>query len=319
MIEFEVIKSILIFGAIAGGMYALLAVGFSMIYGVTEITNLAHGALFMIGSYVYFFLASSYGGIQINVLPALIISAVVVAIVGAIVYRLVMDPVIEDPVSVMVVTLSVAMILSEVMFLGFGGHHLHLPSIWEGFLEMLGKSDILILWDIQTTYSQVLSAALSIVLFAVLIIFVEKTRIGRAMKALSQDREVAMLMGINIKRLSMLAVAISASFAAIAGVLILSTTGGKVTSPTVWLEPLYMSFAIVILGGLGSIKGAFVGAFIIGYVHQLFLYGIDPIIVELMGTVPGDTLGTAFIMGAMLLVLIIRPKGLFGKRVELED
>ena len=313
------IESIIIYGAIAGGMYALLAVGFSMIYGVTEITNLAHGGLFMLGSYVYFFFATGYGGIQLDLFSALILAAVIVAIIGSILYRLSLDPVVEDPLSILVVTLSLAVIFQESMILIFGSYRYRVPSIWEEFLETLGTSDFLMIWGVKTTYSRVLSSLLSLVLFAVLLIFIEKTKIGRAMRALSQDREVAMLMGINIKRVSMLAMAISASFAAVAGVFILSSTRGNVTDPYVWTTPLFMAFSIVILGGLGSIKGALVGAFIIGYVETIFTHGIDPIISDFMNVPRGATLSGAVIMATMLTVLFLRPKGLFGKRIELED
>ena len=318
LIEVELVKSILIYGVISSGMYALLAVGFSMIYGVTEITNLAHGCLFMLGSYVYFFFATGYGGIQLDLLSALILAAVIVAIIGSILYRLSLDPVVEDPLSIIVVTLSLAIILQESMVLLFGSYRQPVPSIWEGFLETLGQPNFLMVWGVKTTYSKVLSSLLSLVLFAALLIFIAKTKIGRAMKALSQDREVAMLMGVNIKRLSMLAMAISASLAAVAGVLITSSTVG-VTYPHVWTTPLWMAFSIVILGGLGSIKGALIGAFIIGYVETIFTHGIDPIIAEFMNVPRGATLSGAVIMATMLAVLLFRPKGLFGKRIELED
>jgi len=315
----ELVESIIIHGAITSGMYALLAVGFSMIYGVTEITNLTHGCLFMIGSYVYFFFATPYGGIQLDPFLALLIAGVSVAILASVIYRLSLDPVVEDPLSVMVVTLSLAMILQESTILIFRSYRRRVPSIWEGALEMLGKEDFLVIGSVKTTYSRVLSALFALVLFAVLLIFIERTKIGRAMRALSQDREVAMLMGTNVKRLSMLAMAISALFAAVAGVLITSATGGGVTYPQIWTGPLFMAFAIVVLGGLGSIKGAFVGSFIFGYIENIFTLGIDPFMSEFMNVPKGATLSTAVIMGTMLVVLIIRPKGLFGKRVELED
>ena len=319
MIEVEIVKSIIIAGAVTGGMYALLAVGFSMIYGVTEITNLAHGCLFVLGSYVYFFFATPYGDIQLDLFSSLIIATVVVAIVGGVLYRVTMDPVVEDPISIIVITLSLAIILQESLVLTFGSYRQRVPSIWEGLLEMLGKTDYLTLWGVKTTYSRVLSALFSLALFAVLLIFIAKTKTGRAMKALSQDREVAMLMGINIKRLSTLAMAISASFAAVAGVLILSSTRGGVTDPHGWQSPLFMAFSIVILGGLGSIKGALIGAFIIGYISKIFTLGIDPIMADFMNVPRGATLSTAVVMGTMLMVLLFRPKGLFGKRIELED
>lgn len=319
LIEVEVVKSIIIYGAITSGMYALLAVGFSALYGVTEIINLAHGCLFMLGTYVYFFFATGYGGIQLDLISALIVAAISVAIVGSILYRVSLDPVVEDPLSVMVVTLSLAMILQESIVLLFGSYRQPVPAIPEKFLEARGMSDFVTILGVKTTYSQVLSAIFSLALFSALLIFIGKTKIGRAMRALSQDREVSMLMGVNVKNLSMLAMGISASFAAIAGVLIRSSTGGGVTYPHIWYTPLFMAFAIVVLGGLGSIKGAFVGAFIIGYIEKTFTLLVDPLMAGWFNVPEGATLSGAVIMATMLVVLLFRPKGLFGKRVELED
>lgn len=319
MIDVEIVKSIIIYGLISGGMYALLAVGFSLIYGVTEVTNLAHGGLFMLGSYVYFFLATPYGGIELNLILALILATIVVAIIGAIFYRLIIDPAVEDPLMVMVITISFAIILEQAMVLGFGSYRQRVPSIGEALAKILGKEDLVSVFGVKLTYSKILAFTLSLVLFAILLVYISKTKTGGAMRALSQDREVAMLMGIDTKRLSMLAMALSASFAAVAGILIASSTGGGVTFPHIWRTPLFMAFAIVVLGGLGSIKGSLVGALIIGYIETIFSFAIDPLLASIMNVPTGATLSGAVIMATMLLVLLFRPKGLFGKRIELED
>ncbi len=127
------------------------------------------------------------------------------------------------------------------------------------------------------------------------------------MRAAAQDREAAMLMGVNTMKLYMLTMAISASLAAIAGVLITASTT-RVAYQLMWFHPLALSFAIVILGGLGSIKGTFIGAFIVGYAEISVSYAVPT----------GDYLRGAVALAVMVLVLIFRPKGLFGKRVELE-
>ena len=308
MIDIELIKAIIIYGAISGGVYALLALGFTLIYGVADVLNLAHGSLFMIGTYIFFVLATPYGGIQIGLLPALILAAIFVAILGIVAYRLTIHPIIEDPLSVMVVTISLAMILQESMVLGFGSYRQPVPSLVEGLANI---------WGVKVTYSKILAFAASLILFVILLIFITKAKIGRAMRAVSQDREVAMLMGVNTERLYMLTMAISASLVAVAGVLIASSTAG-VTYPHIWTSPLYMSFAIVILGGLGSIKGSLIGAFIIAYVENTFVFAIDPIIARILAFPVGGSLSGAVIMLTMMLVILIRPKGLFGKRVELE-
>ena len=310
MIDVEIVKSIIIYGAISGGAYALLALGFTLIYGVSGVINLAHGSLFMLATYIFFVLATPYGGIQIGLLPALILAAILVAIVGCVVYRLTIHPVIGDPLSIMVVTISLAMIFQESMGLAFGSYRQRVPSLAEG---------LAIIWGVKVTYSKILAFAASLILFAILWTFITKTKIGRAMRAVSQDREVAMLMGINTQRLYMLTMTISASLAAVAGVLIASSTRGGVTDPYVWTHPLYLSFAIVILGGLGSIKGSLIGAFIIAYVENTFVFAIDPIVARMLALPIGGSLSGAVIMATMIFVILIRPKGLFGKRIELEE
>lgn len=306
MIDVEIIKSIIIYGGISGGAYALLALGFTLIYGVSGVVNLAHGSLFMLATYIFYVFTSSF---PLGLLPALILATILVAIVGGVVYRLTIQPVIGDSLSIMVVTISLAIIFQEAIVLEFGSYRQRVPSLAEG---------LAIIWGVKVTYSKILAFAASLILFAILFTFITKTKIGRAMRAVSQDREVAMLMGINTQRLYMLTMAISASLAAVAGTLITSSTAG-VTYPHIWTTPLYMSFAIVILGGLGSIKGSLVGAFIIAYVENIFVFAIDPVIAKMLSFQVGGSLSGAVIMATMILVILIRPKGLFGKRVELEE
>jgi len=295
-------------------MYALLALGFTLIYGVSGVINLAHGSLFMLGTYLFF--ALTVRSFELWLLPAIILAAFFVAIVGSIVYRVTIHPVVKDQLSVMVVTISLAIIFQQLMILGFTSNRQAVLSLGGELARILGVKELVILWGVKLTYSQILASVVSITLFAILMIFITKTKIGRAMKAISQDREVAMLMGINTERLCMLTMAISASLAAVAGVLIRSIAG--VTDPSVWVHPLYMSFAVVILGGLGSIKGSLIGGLIIGYVENTFVFAIDPLIASILNLPKGGTLSGAVIMLTVLLVLLIRPKGLFGKRIELE-
>lgn len=129
------------------------------------------------------------------------------------------------------------------------------------------------------------------------------------MRATASDREAAMLMGIDTRKLSMLTMTISSSLAAVAGILTVASTT-QVATPYIWPEPLIMSFAIVILGGLGSIKGTFIASFIFGYSEQAFL-----------AFMPGQAgfLRGAFALVVMVIVLVLRPRGLFGKHIELED
>jgi len=295
-------ETLIIFGAISGAVLALLALGFTLIYGVANVVNMAHGTIFMYGAYM-FFIFGPFGTFGLDPVMALILSAITMAIMGSIVYVIFIHPVMGDEVAGIVSTVCAALILQQIIFLdpplGFGGEHKGVPPLVSGSTTILG---------VTVTNSKILAFVVSLVLIATISIFIAKTKIGRAMKAVSQDREVAMLMGINTPRLYIITIAISSALAAVAGILI-TGSASPVAEPHMWLTPLMMSFAIVILGGLGSIKGTLIAGFIVGYVGETVVYFVPE----------GVFLKGAIALAVMVTVLVIRPKGLFGKRIELED
>jgi len=288
----ETLITLLILGAISGAIYALLALGFSLIYGVADVINLAHGALYMLGAYMFYAFVSSF---QLESLPALVLAVIFVGFTGMIIYRLFVHPVIEDVLAVLMVTLGVTLMVEQLVRLNFGGGNITV-NLLQGSTEIVG---------VTVTTQQLLAFAVSLSLLAVLWIFIAKSKIGGAMRAVAQDREVAMLVGINTERLYMLTMALSASFAALAGILIAAYT---VASPGMWSYPLTMSFAVVVLGGLGSIKGSLVGAFIVGYAEKAVTVLIPQ----------GSYLQGLVALVVMVVVLLVRPAGLFGKRMEIE-
>jgi len=297
------IEAIIVFGAISSGMLALLALGFTLIYGVAEVVNMAHGAFFMVAAYMFWLLTASFGvpfePIQADPILAVIVAILFVAIVGGVFYRVVIHPVLEDQTAVLVVTVGAAIIIQQLMMIEFGSYRRPVIGIMSGYQTILG---------VKVPNSQLLAFAVSLVVFAFLWMFIARTKIGTSMRAVAQDREMGMLMGVNTQRLYMLTMGISSLMAAMAGILITASTSGM-AYPQMWNEPLYMSFAIVILGGLGSIKGTLLGAFIVGFTENIFVF-----------LVPGGSfLKGAVALAIMVLVIFFRPKGLFGKRIELED
>jgi len=289
------LEDLLISGATTGAVYALLALGFTLIYGVAKILNLSHGAFYMLGAYIFY---ASLVFLRLETLPALILAVIFAAFIGAIVYGLSIRPVIESELNVMVVTLGVAMIFQFLVTLLFGSEYRTIP----GLLPKLRWVNI---FGVLVNPQKLLALAVSFSLIVILWVFISKSKTGGAMRAMAQDREVAMLMGINTERLCMLTMAISASLAAIAGVLV---TPLSVATPDMWMFPLIISFSVVILGGLGSIKGSLVGAFIIAYAEESIVF-----------LAAGEEhLRGAFSLVIMVLVLLFRPRGLFGKRVEME-
>jgi len=291
------IEEIIIFSTISGGVYALLALGFTLIYGVSGVVNLAHGSFYMLGAYMFYV----FGTFLLKLPPvlALILAVVFVGIVSSILYRVTIHPVLGDEVGVMVVTVCLALIFQQLMLLVFGPPNVPVASLVKGSVIIL---------DVTVTYARILALAVSILLFVSLWVFISKSKVGKAMRAVSQDREVAMLMGINTERLYMLAMAVSSMLAAIAGIFIAGSTTG-VAGAWIWMHPLALSFSIVILGGLGSIKGSLIGGFIIGYAEQTVAIAAPE----------GGAIISVVPFTVMVLVLLLRPKGLFGKRIEMED
>lgn len=292
------IEAILIFGAISGASLALLALGFTLIYGVAEVVNFGHGSLFMFGAYLFFFFGPG-GFLQLDLLWASILAIVIVAAISVIFYRLTIHPIIGDVIAGLVVTIAAALVFERLILLIFGPMKQYIPTFVPGFTVIAG---------VKVTYSQLLSFGISLLLFLSLWIFIRTVKIGKAMRAVAQDREVAMLMGINTNRVYMITMAISGALAATAGILITGSTTGEAAA-YMWLRPLVVSFAVVVLGGLGSIKGTLVGAFIISYAETIFV-SLDPSFSYLRSVV-GLTI--------MVIILLVRPKGLFGKRIELEE
>ncbi|MDH5374697.1 MAG: branched-chain amino acid ABC transporter permease [Candidatus Bathyarchaeota archaeon] len=291
------IEEIIIYSTISGGVYALLALGFTLIYGVSGVVNLAHGSFYMLGAYMFYVLGPKV--LELPPILAVILAVVFVGVVSSILYRLTIHPVLGDEVGVMVVTVCLALIFQQLMLLVFGPPNVPVAPLIEGSVPI---------WGVKVTYARILAFAISLVLFASLWIFISKSKIGKAMRAVSQDREVAMLMGINTEKLYMLAMATSSMLAAVAGIFISGSTSG-VAGAWIWMYPLALSFSIVILGGLGSIKGSLIGGFIIGYAEQTVII-VAPEGGQIVSVVP---------FTVMVLVLLLRPKGLFGKRIEMED
>lgn len=292
------IAQILIYGIILGAIYALLALGFTLIYGVADVVNMSHGALFMLGAYM-FYAFGPLGPFKYHSLIAFLISVAITSAVGAVIYLFIINPVIEDVIAVLVTTVGASLIVQQMMIIQFTSFFKPVPEFIKGATTI---------FDAVVTYQRIASFFIAMSLFAVLWIFIKKLRVGNAMRAVALDHEVAMLMGINTTRLYLLTMLISSAFAAVAGILISSSMAG-VVFPTMWETPLYMSFAIVILGGLGSIKGTLIAGFIIGLAENAVVFAFPQ----------GGYLRGAVALAVMALVLLLRPRGLFGKRVELEE
>ena len=287
------LEGIIITGLISSGVYALLAIGFSLIFGAARIINLTHTAFYMLAAYLIFTFTSSF---DLNPVLSIVISIVAVTIIGVLVYKFVIERIRAHEATVLIVTIAMAIIIQEVVLLAFGGHFRGVSSLISGYATIVG---------VKVTYQYLLTfGAVAIILFGTWALLM-KTRLGIAIRATAQDRAIANLMGINVARIGMITMAIAVALAAIAGALVAPLF---TLTPYMWMHPLVMVLAVVVLGGLGSIKGSFVGALILGFTETLVVFLVPM----------GAFLKGAVALAIMLVIILIRPEGLFGVSFEEE-
>jgi branched-chain amino acid transport system permease protein len=217
-------------------------------------------------------------------------------LLGILTYRLFIEPIREHEAAVLIATIAIAMVLQEVLLLLFGGEFRSVPPLIEGYTIVRG---------VKIAYQQLLTIAIALATLAGVWGFLKMTRLGLAIRCTAQDREVANLMGMNEARIAMLTMAVSVGLAAFTGAVVVPLT---VLNPHMWMHPLIMMMAVVVLGGMGSLKGSFAGAYILGLAEALVVFLI-PLGSYLKGSVA---------LSIMILVLIIRPEGLFGVAFEEE-
>jgi len=287
------IVDIIISSLINGSVYALLAIGFSLIFGVARIVNIAHTAFYMLAAYGLFYGASKLG---LNPVLCMLVGVLLVTLIGLLSYRLFIDPIREHEGAVLIATIALAMAMQEIMLLIFTGDFLGVPSLVEGYRMVFG---------VKIAYQQLLTFAVALVVMGVVLALLLKTRLGLAIRSTAQDREVANLMGMNESRVAMITMGVSVGLAAFSGAVIAPLT---IVNPFMWMHPLIMMMAVVVLGGLGSIKGSFFGAYILGFAEAIVVFLI-PMGAYLKGSVA---------LSIMILVLLIRPEGLFGIAFEEE-
>jgi branched-chain amino acid transport system permease protein len=281
------VANILINGLIFGGMYAVLASGFALVFGVARILNMAHTAFYMVAAFCIYSLTSILG---INPWISSLIGVGLATGLAMISYILCIDRVKQHESTVMVITIAIAMIIQESLLLTFRGQYRGINPFIPGYAEIFGT---------HITNQHILTIITGLIAIGLIWIVLYRTKLGSAVRAVSQDREAAGLTGINVGRVILLAVGISAAFAGVAGAVVAPMV---TVYPLMWQPPLIMILAAVVLGGLGSLKGSIIGAFILGFVESAVVFLIPM----------GGFLKEAVALSVMLLVLIFRSEGLFG-------
>ena len=285
--------NIIITGLITGSMLALLAISFSLIFGVARIVNIAHTAFYMVAAYCIFSLTGKFG---LNPIAGMMIAVVVVTVLGLLAYKFLIDPIREHEAAVLIATIALAMIFQEAVMLIFTGDYRTVSALIEGYFVVTG---------VKVFYQQVLTFGVVLLILGLLWVLLMKTKLGLAIRSTAEDREVANLMGMNDSRLAMITMGISVALAGFTGAVLAPLT---VLNPYMWMEPLIMMMAVVVLGGLGSIKGSFVAAYILGFTEALVVFLIPK----------GAFLKGSVALSIMILVLLLRPEGLFGVSFEEE-
>lgn len=277
---------VIIQGLLLSGLYALIAVGFTLIFSVGRVLNLAYGAYLMLGGYAFFYVSQTLGAPKVLA----VLAAVVVGILmGIAKHRLIVKPLKGEMVPVEIATLILAVVLQAGVVLVFGDSSKILHSIVPGVIRYE---------TVSITYSNLFAVIVSWAVLLGLWLFIARTHLGRAMQAVSMDQKGAAISGVNPDRVNMLTWGISGGLGALAGVFFASYTQ---LSPTMWVGPLIIAVAIVIVGGIGSILGTLVVAHIIGFME---IITTTYIAAELRGV---------FTMVLIIAVLVISPKGLFGR------
>ena len=281
-------------GIALGCVYALVALGFVLIYKATEVINFAQGELMMVGAYIYFSLVTS---LEMAPLAAFIITLVLAGLLGALIERAVLQPLVDEPAFTLVmVTIGLATVLRAITGM-IWSHDTHaFPSpIPQGALRLgqlsISSTD---LWTLGVT------AALSLFLF----LFFRYTRLGTAMRAVAQNRYAAQLMGISAERIFTLTWALAAAVGAVGGILLADISYLHTNMGFIGLR----AFPAVVLGGLESIPGALLGGLLIGLIESLAGVYLDPILGG------GTREVVAFVV--LLMVLLVRPTGFFGAPIE---
>ncbi|MDO4483615.1 MAG: branched-chain amino acid ABC transporter permease [Clostridia bacterium] len=286
--------SSLIQGISLGSVYAIIALGYTMVYGIAKMLNFAHGDVIMVGAYVSF-CATQYWGMP--PLVSVVISMLVCTMLGVIIERLAYKPLRQaTSLAVLITAIGMSYLLQNLALLIWGAN----PKVFTSIVPF----GALKLFDgqLMITGETMVTMVCCIIIMVALTVFTGKTKMGKAMRAVSEDKGAAQLMGINVNLTISITFAIGSALAAIAGVLLCSAY--PTLMPTTGAMPGIKAFTAAVFGGIGSIPGAMLGGILLG-------------IIEILGkTYISTELGDALVFAVLIVVLLVKPTGLLGKKVH---
>lgn len=284
----------LINGLSLGSVYAIIALGYTMVYGIAKMLNFAHGDVIMVGAYTSFFMLVNFG---LGFIPSLLIAIVVCTLLGIVIERLAYKPLRQaDSLSVLITAIGVSYLLQNSAQLLWGSATKMYP------INIINGSFSLFNGKLVIPHLTVITILVCIVVTFALQWFINNTKTGSAMRACSEDKDAARLMGINVDNTISITFAIGSCFAAVAAVLLCSAY--PAVSPTLGSMPGIKAFTAAVFGGIGSIPGAFIGGLLLG-------------VIEIFSRAYISTqLSDAIVFSVLIIVLLIKPTGILGKKVS---
>ncbi len=286
--------SFLISGISLGSIYAIIALGYTMVYGIAKMLNFAHGDVIMVGAYICFYATSRY---ELPAIVGIVLAVIVCTILGIVIERLAYKPLRAAPVlAVLITAIGMSYLLQNAALLLWSSNP-------KGFTSVVPKGGVSLFGgQLSISYVTIVTIVTCLIIMVALVWFTTSTRKGKAMRACSEDKGAAQLMGINVNGTISLTFAIGSGLAAIAGVLLCSAYPTLV--PTTGAMPGIKAFTAAVFGGIGSIPGALLGGILLG-------------IIEIFAKAYISTqLSDAIVFAVLIVVLIVKPAGLLGKQVR---
>ena len=282
-------------GLSLGSVYAIIALGYTMVYGIAKMLNFAHGDIIMVGAYVALLSMTQAG---MPPAAAVLAAAVICTVLGVVIERIAYKPLrnASSSLAVLITAIGVSYLLQNLALLIFGANPQTFSSVitWKGLTLAEGELSI--------SGVTIVTIAVCIVIMIALVTFVQKTKPGQAMRAVSEDKGAAQLMGINVNGTIALTFAIGSALAAIAGVLLCSAYPSL--TPYTGAMPGIKAFVAAVFGGIGSIQGAFIGGLLLG-------------IIEILGRAYiSSQMADALVFAVLIIVLLVKPTGLLGKQIQ---
>ena len=279
--------SYLINGISLGSVYAIIALGYTMVYGIAKMLNFAHGDVIMVGCYIVFMTMSGQGW---GAVPAVVLSIIVCTVLGIVIEKIAYKPLRKAaPLAVLITAIGVSYFLENAALLIFA-NVVTLPA-----LKLAGGA-------LTISGTTIVTFLACVVIMAALMLFIKKTKAGQAMLAVSEDKDAAQLMGVNVNATISLTFAIGSGLAAVAGVLFCSAY--PTLTPYTGAMPGIKAFTAAVFGGIGSIPGALIGGILLG-------------VIEILGRAYiSSQLSDAIVFAVLIIVLLVKPSGILGKQVH---